>query len=179
MSLQIAVNSPPKTSIKTSGATVVMTAIVKVMVLPPGQPPVQLSSMTMVQTHTQTHNQYKLWTTSHSFLSLLQETKFHAKVSMKGKRLSIHADLRRYAQTQTLKRLDRGCRSNEAVSPLASCLHAEGMKIDANDMSYNETGSLFNSRSSTSALSNTRLSTWPLGLLRVVQNPLKYLLSSI
>ncbi|XP_040058555.1 phospholipid transfer protein [Gasterosteus aculeatus] len=71
MSLQIAVNSPPKTSIKTSGATVVMTAIVKVMVLPPGQPPVQLSSMTM-------------------------ETKFHAKVSMKGKRLSIHADLRRF-----------------------------------------------------------------------------------
>uniref|UniRef100_A0A3Q3AU11 Phospholipid transfer protein n=1 Tax=Kryptolebias marmoratus TaxID=37003 RepID=A0A3Q3AU11_KRYMA len=47
LSLQLAVNSPPKTSIKTSGATVVMTAIVKVMVLPPGQPPVQLSSMTM------------------------------------------------------------------------------------------------------------------------------------
>lgn len=48
LSLQLAVNSPPKTSIKTSGATVVMTAIVKVMVLPPGQAPVQLSSMTMV-----------------------------------------------------------------------------------------------------------------------------------
>ncbi|XP_041813322.1 phospholipid transfer protein [Chelmon rostratus] len=71
LSLQIAVNSPPKTSIKTSGATVVMTAIVKVMVLPPGQPPVQLSSMTM-------------------------ETKFNAKVSMKGKRLAVHADLRRF-----------------------------------------------------------------------------------
>ncbi|KAM8917377.1 phospholipid transfer protein isoform 2-T2 [Spinachia spinachia] len=71
MSLQIAVNAPPKTSIKTSGATVVMTAIVKVMVLPPGLPPVQLSSMTM-------------------------ETKFHAKVSIKGKRLSIRADLRRF-----------------------------------------------------------------------------------
>uniref|UniRef100_A0AAQ6IJV8 Phospholipid transfer protein n=1 Tax=Anabas testudineus TaxID=64144 RepID=A0AAQ6IJV8_ANATE len=71
LSLQLAVNSPPKTSIKTSGATVVMTAIVKVMVLPPGQPPVQLSSMTM-------------------------ETKFNAKVSMKGKRLSVHADLRRF-----------------------------------------------------------------------------------
>uniref|UniRef100_A0A8C4HXP1 Phospholipid transfer protein n=1 Tax=Dicentrarchus labrax TaxID=13489 RepID=A0A8C4HXP1_DICLA len=68
LSLQLAVNSPPKTSIKTSGATVVMTAIVKVMVLPPGQPPVQLSSMTM-------------------------ETKFNAKVSMKGKRLAVHADL--------------------------------------------------------------------------------------
>ncbi|XP_073324829.1 phospholipid transfer protein isoform X1 [Pagrus major] len=71
LSLQLAVNSPPKTSIKTSGATVVMTAIVKVMVLPPGQPPVQLSSMTM-------------------------ETKFNAKVSMKGKRLAVHADLRRF-----------------------------------------------------------------------------------
>ncbi|TKS65006.1 Phospholipid transfer protein [Collichthys lucidus] len=47
LSLQLAVNSPPKTTIKTSGATVVMTAIVQVMVLPPGQPPVQLSSMTM------------------------------------------------------------------------------------------------------------------------------------
>ncbi|XP_049431296.1 phospholipid transfer protein [Epinephelus fuscoguttatus] len=71
LSLQLAVNSPPKTSIKTSGATVVMTATVKVMVLPPGQPPVQLSSMTM-------------------------ESKFNAKVSMKGKRLAVHADLRRF-----------------------------------------------------------------------------------
>ncbi|XP_024858682.1 phospholipid transfer protein-like isoform X1 [Kryptolebias marmoratus] len=71
LSLQLAVNSPPKTSIKTSGATVVMTAIVKVMVLPPGQPPVQLSSMTM-------------------------ETKFNAKVSIRKKRLAVHADLRRF-----------------------------------------------------------------------------------
>ncbi|KAM4588617.1 phospholipid transfer protein [Odontesthes bonariensis] len=71
ISLQIAANSPPKTTIKTSGATVVMVAIVKVMVLPPGQPAVQLSSMTM-------------------------ETKFNAKVSMKGKRLAVHADLRRF-----------------------------------------------------------------------------------
>ncbi|XP_047204361.1 phospholipid transfer protein isoform X2 [Girardinichthys multiradiatus] len=71
LSLQFAVNSPPKTFIKTSGATVVMTAIVKVMVLPPGQPPVQLSSMTM-------------------------EAKFNAKVSMSGKRLAVHADLRRF-----------------------------------------------------------------------------------
>uniref|UniRef100_A0AAQ6AJ36 Phospholipid transfer protein n=1 Tax=Amphiprion ocellaris TaxID=80972 RepID=A0AAQ6AJ36_AMPOC len=53
MSLQIAVNSPPKTTIKTSGATVAMTANVKVMVLPPGQPPVQMSSMTMVLVLTQ------------------------------------------------------------------------------------------------------------------------------
>ncbi|KAJ4918346.1 hypothetical protein JOQ06_005132 [Pogonophryne albipinna] len=53
LSLQIAVNSPPKTTIKTTGATVVMTAIVK-------------------------------------------ETKFNAKVSIRGKRLAIHADLRRF-----------------------------------------------------------------------------------
>ncbi|XP_041636451.1 phospholipid transfer protein [Cheilinus undulatus] len=71
LSLQLAVNSDPKTTIKTSGATVLMTAIVKVMVLPPGQPPVQLSSMTM-------------------------EAKFNAKVSMKGKRLAVHSDLRRF-----------------------------------------------------------------------------------
>ncbi|KAM3842131.1 phospholipid transfer protein [Diretmus argenteus] len=71
LSLQLAVTSPPKTTIKTSGATVAVTAIVTVMVLPPGQPPVQLSSMTM-------------------------EAKFNAKVSMKGKRLAVHADLRRF-----------------------------------------------------------------------------------
>uniref|UniRef100_A0A8C8DXK8 Phospholipid transfer protein n=1 Tax=Oryzias sinensis TaxID=183150 RepID=A0A8C8DXK8_9TELE len=69
LALQLAVNSPPKTTIKTSGATVFMTAIVKVMLLPPGQPAVQLSSMTLV-------------------------AKFNAKVSMKGKRLAVHADLR-------------------------------------------------------------------------------------
>nr|XP_057911052.1 phospholipid transfer protein isoform X2 [Doryrhamphus excisus] len=69
ISLHLAVNSPPKTTIKTSGATVAMTAIVKVMLRPAGQAPVQLSSMTM-------------------------ETKFNAKVSMRGKRLAVHADLR-------------------------------------------------------------------------------------
>ncbi|CAF90160.1 unnamed protein product, partial [Tetraodon nigroviridis] len=71
ISLQITVNSPPKCSIKTSGATVVMTAIVKVTVLPQDNSPVQLSSMTM-------------------------ETKFNAKFSVRGKRLAIHADLRRF-----------------------------------------------------------------------------------
>lgn len=69
--LQITVNSPPKCSIKTSGATVDMTAVVKVTLLPQGHPPVQLSSMTM-------------------------ETKFNAKFSVIGKRLAIHADLRRF-----------------------------------------------------------------------------------
>uniref|UniRef100_A0A1A7WTZ4 Phospholipid transfer protein n=1 Tax=Iconisemion striatum TaxID=60296 RepID=A0A1A7WTZ4_9TELE len=81
LSLQLAVNSPPKTTIKTSGATVVMTALVKVMVLPPGQAPVQLSSMTM-------------------------ETKFNAKVSMRGKRLAVHADLRRFKIFSNLSALE-------------------------------------------------------------------------
>ncbi|XP_056461552.1 phospholipid transfer protein-like [Gadus chalcogrammus] len=71
LSLQLEVTAPPKTSIRTSGATVAVTAIVNVMVLPPGKPPVQLTSMTM-------------------------EAKFNAKVSMKGKRLSVQADLRRF-----------------------------------------------------------------------------------
>ncbi|KAM9859635.1 phospholipid transfer protein [Aulostomus maculatus] len=71
LSLQLAVNSPPKTTIRTSGATIVVTAIVQVMVVPPGQPVVQLSSMTM-------------------------EAKFNAKVSMKEKRLAVHVDLRRF-----------------------------------------------------------------------------------
>uniref|UniRef100_A0A8C7CJ37 Phospholipid transfer protein n=1 Tax=Oncorhynchus kisutch TaxID=8019 RepID=A0A8C7CJ37_ONCKI len=70
ISLRLELNSAPKTTIKTSGATVAVTAIATVMVLPPGTAPVQLSSMTM-------------------------EAKFNAKVSMKGKRLAVLADLRR------------------------------------------------------------------------------------
>ncbi|KAF0034648.1 hypothetical protein F2P81_012406 [Scophthalmus maximus] len=42
LSLQLAVNSPPKTTIKTSGATVVMTAIVKLI-------PLQSPLKTMLQ----------------------------------------------------------------------------------------------------------------------------------
>eukprot|EP00063_Salmo_salar_P012353 XP_013987188.1 PREDICTED: phospholipid transfer protein-like isoform X1 [Salmo salar] len=71
ISLQLELNSAPKTTVKTSGVTVAITAIVTVMVLPPGKAPVQLSSMTIV-------------------------AKFNAKVSMKGKRLGVHADLRRF-----------------------------------------------------------------------------------
>ncbi|CAL8237892.1 unnamed protein product, partial [Merluccius merluccius] len=71
LSLRVVATAPPKTSIRTSGATVAVAAIVTVMVLPPGKPPIQLSSMTM-------------------------ETKFNAKVSMKGKRLSVQNDLRRF-----------------------------------------------------------------------------------
>lgn len=71
IALYLAVTSPPKTSIRTSGATVTVIANVRVMLLPPGKEPVQLSSMTM-------------------------ENKFNAKVSMRGKRLAVHADLRRF-----------------------------------------------------------------------------------
>ncbi|KAM3621311.1 uncharacterized protein V6R79_009310 [Siganus canaliculatus] len=74
IALHLTVNAPPKTSIKTSGATVVMTAIVKVMLLPAGENPFQLSSMTM-------------------------ETKFNAKFSIREKRLSVHADLRSFRIT--------------------------------------------------------------------------------
>jgi hypothetical protein len=52
ISLQLELNSAPKTTVKTSGVTVAITAIVTVMVLPPGKAPVQLSSMTMVRKKT-------------------------------------------------------------------------------------------------------------------------------
>ncbi|XP_031424111.1 phospholipid transfer protein isoform X1 [Clupea harengus] len=71
LSLELETTSPPRCTIKSSGASVSVNAIVNVLVLPPGQDPVQLSSMTM-------------------------ETKFNAKVSMKGKRLTVHMDLRRF-----------------------------------------------------------------------------------
>ncbi|XP_072540945.1 phospholipid transfer protein [Salminus brasiliensis] len=71
ISLELEVTSAPTSTIKTSGASVAVHSGVRVLVLPPGKPPVQLSSMTM-------------------------ESKFNAKVSMKGKRLAIHLDLRRF-----------------------------------------------------------------------------------
>ncbi|KAM9800574.1 LOW QUALITY PROTEIN: phospholipid transfer protein [Syngnathus typhle] len=71
VSLEMAVNAPPKSTIKTSGATVAMTAIVKVMMMPAGQPPVQLSSMTM-------------------------ESKFNAIVFIRRKHLAVQVDLRRF-----------------------------------------------------------------------------------
>ncbi|XP_016312845.1 phospholipid transfer protein-like [Sinocyclocheilus anshuiensis] len=71
LSLELEVTSSPRSTIKTSGASVAVNCNVKVLVLPPGKPAVQLSSMTM-------------------------EGKFNAKVSMKGKRLAIHLDLRRF-----------------------------------------------------------------------------------
>lgn len=71
LSLELEVTSPPRSSIKTSGASVAINCNVKVLVLPPGKPAVQLSSMTM-------------------------EGKFNAKVSIKGKRLAIYLDLRKF-----------------------------------------------------------------------------------
>lgn len=71
LSLEFEVTAPPRSTIKTSGASVAVNCNVKVLVLPAGKPAVQLSSMTM-------------------------EGKFNAKVSMKGKRLAIHLDLRRF-----------------------------------------------------------------------------------
>ncbi|XP_077459559.1 phospholipid transfer protein [Stigmatopora argus] len=71
VSLELAVNAAPKTVIKTSGATVLMTAVVRVMLMPAGQPPVRLSSMTM-------------------------ETLFNAKVFIREKRLAVHAELRKF-----------------------------------------------------------------------------------
>nr|XP_023652358.1 phospholipid transfer protein [Paramormyrops kingsleyae]XP_023652359.1 phospholipid transfer protein [Paramormyrops kingsleyae]XP_023652360.1 phospholipid transfer protein [Paramormyrops kingsleyae] len=71
ISLHLEVTSAPHCVIRTSGASVAVTSVVTVMVLPPGQLPVQLSSMTM-------------------------ETKLNAKVSMKGKRLALQMDLRKF-----------------------------------------------------------------------------------
>uniref|UniRef100_A0A9J8AVF8 Phospholipid transfer protein n=1 Tax=Cyprinus carpio carpio TaxID=630221 RepID=A0A9J8AVF8_CYPCA len=50
LSLELEVTSPPRSTIKTSGANVAVSCNVKVLVLPPGKPAVQLSSMTMVRT---------------------------------------------------------------------------------------------------------------------------------
>lgn len=50
LSLELEVTSPPRSTIKTSGASVAVNCNVKVLVLPPGKPAVQLSSMTMVRT---------------------------------------------------------------------------------------------------------------------------------
>ncbi|XP_077582625.1 phospholipid transfer protein isoform X2 [Stigmatopora nigra] len=71
VSLELAVNAAPKAVIKTSGATVLMTATVRVLMMPAGRPPVRLSSMTM-------------------------ETLFNARVFVREKRLAVHAELRKF-----------------------------------------------------------------------------------
>ncbi|XP_051985497.1 phospholipid transfer protein-like isoform X1 [Xyrauchen texanus] len=81
LSLEIEVTAPPQSTIKTSGASMAVNANVKIFVLPPGKTPVQLSSMTM-------------------------EAKFNAKVSMKGKNLAIHLDLRRFKIFSTQSALE-------------------------------------------------------------------------
>ena len=77
LSLQLEVTAPPKTSIRTSGATVAVTAIVNVMVLPPGKPPVQLTSMTMVDTHTHTHTHTHRHTDRHTHTDAGTHTHTH------------------------------------------------------------------------------------------------------
>lgn len=47
-------------------------------------------------THTHTHTNQTVAVVEPNVSVILQETKFNAKVSMRGKRLSVHADLRRY-----------------------------------------------------------------------------------
>lgn len=59
LSLELEVTSPPRSTIKTSGASVAINCNVKVLVLPPGKPAVQLSSMTMVRT-----TRYTIYTTN-------------------------------------------------------------------------------------------------------------------
>ncbi|XP_052456301.1 phospholipid transfer protein [Carassius gibelio] len=71
LSLELEVKSPPRSTIKTSGASVAVSCNVKVFVLPPGKPAAQLSSLTM-------------------------EGTFNAEVAMKGKRLTIHLDLKKF-----------------------------------------------------------------------------------
>ncbi|XP_041080728.1 phospholipid transfer protein-like [Polyodon spathula] len=71
MSMELHVTTAPRCVIKPSGTSVSVTAVVSILLLPPGQEPVQLSSMTM-------------------------ECKMSAKVSMKGKKLAFHMELRRF-----------------------------------------------------------------------------------
>lgn len=52
ISLELEVTAPPRSTIKTSGASVSVNSNVKVLVLPPGKAAVQLSSMTMVNINT-------------------------------------------------------------------------------------------------------------------------------
>lgn len=73
LSLELEVTSPPRSTIKTSGASVAINCNVKVLVLPPGKPAVQLSSMTMVRT-----TLYTIYTTnSFRMKGCYKCTKFH------------------------------------------------------------------------------------------------------
>ncbi|MBN3325140.1 PLTP protein, partial [Atractosteus spatula] len=93
ISLELEVTAAPRCLIKPSGATVSVTAVVSVMALPPGQPPVQLSSMTMIAPPPCLFQIALLIASKYQHYS---ENKMNAKVSMKGKKLAIHMDLRRF-----------------------------------------------------------------------------------
>ncbi|KAM4692297.1 phospholipid transfer protein [Rhinophrynus dorsalis] len=71
MKLELRVLSPPRFTIKPSGTSVSVNAILNIFLIPADQPPVQLSSMTM-------------------------ESRLSAKVTLKGKTLQVHLDLRRF-----------------------------------------------------------------------------------
>uniref|UniRef100_H3BHE9 Phospholipid transfer protein n=1 Tax=Latimeria chalumnae TaxID=7897 RepID=H3BHE9_LATCH len=71
MKLEIQVSTPPRCTIKPSGTTVSVNAILKVILAPEGRPPIQLSSMTM-------------------------ETKMNGRISLNGKKLLITLSLKRF-----------------------------------------------------------------------------------
>uniref|UniRef100_A0A8C1SL40 Phospholipid transfer protein n=1 Tax=Cyprinus carpio TaxID=7962 RepID=A0A8C1SL40_CYPCA len=80
LSLELEVTSPPRSTIKTSGANVAVSCNVKVLVLPPGKPAVQLSSMTMVRTTV-----YTIYTTnSFRMKGCYKCTKFHLLIPLQG-----------------------------------------------------------------------------------------------
>ncbi|XP_067856796.1 phospholipid transfer protein-like [Heptranchias perlo] len=81
--LELQVTSAPRCSIKPSGITISVSALMKVLLLPPNSKRVLLSSITM-------------------------ESKLNAKVALKGKNLAIKLDLRRfrmYSSKSTLESL--------------------------------------------------------------------------
>ncbi|XP_072852662.2 phospholipid transfer protein [Pogona vitticeps] len=69
--LKLQVSAPPRCSIKSSGTSVLVTALLDIFLAPPGQPPVPLSSMTM-------------------------EARMSAKVMLREKALQMQMDLRRF-----------------------------------------------------------------------------------
>uniref|UniRef100_A0A9J7ZDF4 Phospholipid transfer protein n=1 Tax=Cyprinus carpio carpio TaxID=630221 RepID=A0A9J7ZDF4_CYPCA len=70
LSLELEVTSPPRSTIKTSGANVAVSCNVKVLVLPPGKPAVQLSSMTMVRTTANSMQRFKIYSNQSALESL-------------------------------------------------------------------------------------------------------------
>ncbi|NP_001087767.2 phospholipid transfer protein S homeolog precursor [Xenopus laevis] len=71
MKLELCVLSPPRFTIKPSGTSVSVNAILNIFLIPKDLPPVQLSSLTM-------------------------ESRLNAKVTLKKKTLQVHLDLKRF-----------------------------------------------------------------------------------